>query len=162
MTNAAAANCASRPLGADDLERVTAIDRAISGHARRHFFEKRFGAAEAYPDDFIHIGVSLGDTLSGFAIARVLRGEFGHERAVAVLDAIGVQAESRERGIGHMLMHELGEAMRKRDVRVLQSQAEWTNHGLLRFFDSTGFSLAPRLTVQRAVATTLDETLEEI
>ncbi len=162
MTNPAKANRASRLLGIDDLDRVTAIDRVISGQSRRRFFEKRFAAAEIYPKDFIHIGVSLDNTLSGFAIARVLRGEFGHPHAVAVLDAIGVQADSREHGIGHTLMHELGEAMRERDVRVLQSQAEWTNHGLLRFFDSAGFNLAPRLALQRAVSTILDEALEEI
>lgn len=149
-------------LGAKDVERVIAIDRALSGHSRRHFFEKRFAAAETQPDDFIHVGVMLGDALCGFAIARVLRGEFGHEHTIAVLDALGVEVESRERGIGQLLMHELREVMVKRGVRELQSQADWTNHDLLRFFDSAGFKLAPRLALQRSVAAILDEAAEEI
>ena len=31
----------ARPLGANDLERVIAIDQALSGRSRRRFFEKR-------------------------------------------------------------------------------------------------------------------------
>ncbi len=157
-----AANCASRRLGVDDVERVIAIDRVHSGHSRRRFFEKRFAAAEAQPEDFIHVGVVQDGLLRGFAIARVHRGEFGHERAVAVLDAIGVDSESRERGIGQLLMRELGAAMGSRGVRTLQSQADWTNHGLLRFFAHAGFELAPRLALQRAVAAPFDEVSEEI
>ena len=162
VTAPAAANRHSRPLGAEDVERVIAIDHAHSGHSRRHFFEKRFAAAETHPDDFVHIGVMRDGIISGFAIARVLRGEFGHEHTIAVLDAIGVEAESRERGIGQLLMHELGEIMGRRGVHALQSQADWTNHDLLRFFDAAGFKLAPRLALQRSVTAALDETTEEI
>jgi hypothetical protein len=43
----------ARPLGENDVERVIAIDRAHSGHARRHFFEKRFAALTARPGDYI-------------------------------------------------------------------------------------------------------------
>lgn len=152
----------SRPLAADDIERVIAIDRTDAGHSRRHFFEKRFAAATAQPDDFIHVGVVQDNLLRGFAIARVHRGEFGFERAVAVLDAIGVESERRARGIGHLLMRELGEVMRRRGVRTLQSQADWTNHELLRFFAANGFKLAPRLTLERPAAMPFDETTDEI
>jgi len=152
----------SRPLVVDDVERVIAIDRDRGGQSRQHFFEKRFAAAKARPDDFIHIGVEQEGLLRGFAIARVHRGEFGFERAVAVLDAIGVESESRERGIGQLLIRELGEIMRRRGVRTLQSQADWTNHEVLRFFAAAGFKLAPRLTLERPVAAALDEMSEEI
>ena len=162
VTGQIAADRVSRPLDMDDIERVIAIDRADGGHSRRHFFEKRFAAAKAQPDDFIHVGVVEHSLLRGFATARVHRGEFGFEQAVAVLDAIGVDSESRERGIGHLLMRELGEVMSRRGVRTLQSQADWTNHELLRFFAATGFKLAPRLTLERPVAVPLDETTDEI
>src|SRR6516164_905679 len=140
-----------RPLGAGDVERVIAVDRSYSGYSRRRFFEKRLAAAAAHPDDYIHLGAVRGGSLRGFVIARVLRGEFGHEHTVAVLDSIGVEAESRERGIGQALMEELGKIMRRRGVRSLQSQADWTNHDLLRFFDAAGFELATRLALQRPV-----------
>jgi preprotein translocase subunit Sec61beta len=47
--------------------------------------------------------------------------------------------------------------MREKGVQSLQSQADWTNHGLLRFFDSSGFGLAPRLVLERSVLTPLAE-----
>ena len=152
----------TRPLRADDVERVIAIDRAYSGQSRRRFFEKRFAAAKAQPEDFIHVGVVQDGALRGYAIARVLRGEFGHKQAVAVLDAIGVEAESRERGVGQALMTELDAIMVRRNVHALQSQAEWTNLDLLRFFAAAGFQLAPRLTLQRPVAALLDELSEQV
>lgn len=152
----------SRPLRMDDLERVIAIDAAHSGHSRRRFFEKRFAAAGAQPEDFVHLGAVQGGSLCGFVIARLHRGEFGREQTVAVLDAIGVETESRERGIGQLLMRELAEVMRVRGVRTLQSQADWTNHELVRFFATVGFNLAPRLMLQRPIAVPLDEAIEEI
>jgi len=151
-----------RPLRADDIECVIAIDRGYSGHSRRRFFEKRFAAAEVKPEDFIHVGVVQDGALRGYAIARVLRGEFGHKQAVAVLDAIGVDAGSRERGVGQALMAELNAMMSRRNVRALQSQAEWTNQDLMRFFAAAGFQLAPRLTLQRPVAALLDEPSEQV
>ena len=162
VTSPIAADRTSRPLDRDDIERLIAIDRAHGGHSRRHFFEKRFAAAKAQPDDFINLGVVEDGRLRGFASARVHRGEFGSERAVAILDAIGVESESRERGIGQMLVRELGKTMGRRGVRALQTQAGWTNHELLRFFATAGFKLAPRLALERPVAVPLDETTEEI
>ena len=154
------ANRHTRPLRADDIERVIAIDRAYSGHSRRRFFEKRFAAVE--PEDFVHVGVVQDGVLRGYAIARVLRGEFGHKQTVAVLDAIGVDAGSRERGVGQALMAELNGMMSRRNIQALQSQAEWTNQDLMRFFAAAGFQLAPRLTLQRPVAALLDEPSEQV
>jgi len=145
-----------------DVEPVIAIDRAHSGRSRRRFFEKRFAAAAARPQDFVPIGIRRGGALRGFAIARILRGEFGHEQAVAVLDAVGVESHSRERGIGRALMGELTAALDRMGVRTLHSQAAWNNHDLVRFFAASGFALAPRLVLQRAVAEPLHEASEEV
>jgi ribosomal protein S18 acetylase RimI-like enzyme len=162
MAAATVAHSTVRQLALDDVERVIAIDRVHSGHARRRFFERRFEAARAEPDDYVHIGVTRGGSLRGFAIARILHGEFGQQRTVAVLDAIGVEAESQERGIGQELMDELAAAVRRAGVEVLQSEADWTNHRLLRFFAAAGFALAPRLALQRAVGELRDDINEEI
>ena len=162
MNSSSGANRDARRLGVDDVEAVIAIDRAHSGHARRHFFEKLFAAAKARPDDFVCIGIHRGGALRGFAIARILRGEFGREHAVAVLDAVGVEPQSQERGIGHALMGELIESLRAMGVGSLQSLANWTNHDLLRFFDASGFTLATRLALERSVGEPLEETSEEV
>ena len=149
-------------LGVADVERVITIDRTHSGRSRRRFFEKRFAAAAARPDDYVHIGAMRGGVMRGFAIARILRGEFGYEQAVAVLDAIGVEATSQERGVGQALMEALSDIMRQKGVGLLQTQADWTNHDLLRFFSAAGFKLAPRLVLQRPAGELPVDTGEDV
>lgn len=146
-----------RPLRTGDLEQVIAIDSGHVGEPRRRFFEKRLAHAQRQPEDFVHIGALRGGVLVGFAFARILRGEFGRDQAIAVLDAVSVARDSRERGVGHALMDGLTTIMRRKGVQSLQSQAGWTNHALLRFFDASGFGLAPRLVLERSVLTPLAE-----
>jgi GNAT superfamily N-acetyltransferase len=150
-----------RDLTTEDVEQVVAIDREHSGRSRRSFFEKQFAAARAHPGDFIHLGVVRGKVLCGFATARVLRGEFGGKRTVAVLDGLGVESEQQNQGVGRALFAELTARLRRLGIHTLQSQAVWTNHDLLRFFAATGFELAPRLAVERTVYP-LEEQSEEI
>ena len=152
-----------RPLGADDIERVIEIDRAHSGHSRRRFFEKRFDAAAAQPDDYIHIGVSR-------AVARCAAlpspASFAASSDTKPRSRFSMRSASRrrsaERGIGQALIEELGAILVRKGVPSLQSQADWTNHDLLRFFDATGFELAPRLALQRPVNELLVESSEEV
>ena len=158
----AATHTGSRFLGIDDIERVTAIDRAHTGRSRRRFFEKRFAAAAAKPDDFVHVGVLRAGVLRGFILAHLERGEFGRGDAVGVFDAIGVEPEDREHGVGQSLMDELAAAMRKKGVRTLHSQANWTQHGILRFLDASGFALCGRLVLERAVSEPLAEDMEDV
>lgn len=163
MMSAPATNGSSiRMLASDDLERVITIDRLHTGRSRRRFFEKRFAAAAVHPEDYVQIGVMRGGALRGFVFARLLRGEFGREHLVAVLDAIGVELESQERGVGQSLMEELVGKLRAIGARTLQSQAEWSDSELLRFFAASGFKLAPRLALERSVAAPLDEQSEDL
>jgi ribosomal protein S18 acetylase RimI-like enzyme len=161
MSNAAA-NIESkvRRLRPADLERVIAIDSAHVGEPRRAFFEKRLAHAKEHPEDYVQVGVARGGELVGFAFARIQRGEFGREQTIATLDAVGVMGGSRELGVGNALMGGLTEALCLQGVRALQSQADWTNHGLLRFFDASGFHLAPRLVLERSALTPLPEPVD--
>ena len=150
-----------RRLRPTDLEQVIAIDSQQYGEPRRAFFEKRLAQAKAHQGEYIQVGLDRNGRLLGFAFARILRGEFGREQAVATLDAIGVMAAIREQGVGHELMDGLTKALRQEGVRSVQSQASWTNHALLRFFDSCGFSLAPRLVLERSILIPLTEPLDD-
>jgi len=150
-----------RPLRPADLERVIAIDSGHVGEPRRRFFEKRLTHAQQHPEDFVYVGVARKGALVGFAFARILRGEFGRQQAIATLDAFGVEHDSQDRGVGHALMAGLTKVMREKGVQSLQSQADWTSHALLRFFDVCGFRLAPRLVLERSVLTPLAELPED-
>jgi ribosomal protein S18 acetylase RimI-like enzyme len=151
----------TRPIDVMDIEQVIAIDRVSSGHSRRHFFEKRFAAAKARPTDFVQIGVVAGNSLRGFAIARVMRGEFGQKDAVAVVDALGVEPESREHGFGQSLMEGLIAMSRQKGARSVQSQVSWRNYELLRFFNTSRFELAPRLALERPMTALSEEWSDE-
>ena len=162
MSNAAAIKDNNvRPLRSNDLERVIAIDSAHVGEPRRRFFEKRLAHAEQHREDFVHVGVTRDGVLVGFAFARILRGEFGREQAMATLDAFAVEPGSQDRGVGRALMNGLTEVLRRKGVQSVQSQADWTNHVLLRFFEASGFGLAPRLILERSVLTPLAEPVED-
>jgi GNAT superfamily N-acetyltransferase len=150
-----------RPLNPADLQRIVAIDLGHVGESRHRFFEKRLDHAAQHPEDFVHVGVARDGMLVGFAFARIQREEFGREQALATLDAFGVELSSQDRGVGRALMHGLTEILRKKGVQSLQSQADWTNHPLLRFFDAAGFGLAPRLVLERSVLTPLAEPVED-
>ena len=97
MSNAAAnAETKVRRLRPTDLEQVIAIDSHHFGEPRRAFFEKRLAQARAHPGDYVQVGIDRNGFLVGFAFACILRGEFGRERAIATLDAVGVMVSSRE------------------------------------------------------------------
>ncbi len=158
---ATSATQAVRPLRADDLERMIAIDQAHTGRQRRRFFEKRLEAANAHPQNVAHVGISRNGTLVGFAFARILHGEFGRDEPAAALDLVGVDPACQDRGYGRALMDGLVNAVRAAGARRLYSQADWTDDGLLKFFDSSGFELAPRLVLERSVSAPLAEPAED-
>lgn len=141
-----------RPLVPTDLDRVVALDRTLSGRSRRGFFEARLAAALRDPKGFIQLGIGDGDGLAGYVFVRVLEGEFGTETRSAVLDAVGVDPGRQGAGLGRTLMTGLEDTMRKAGIGELQSQVDWTNHGLIRFLGAAGFRLAPRMVLGRTTS----------
>ena len=144
-----------RPLEAADLDVVVAIDRELTGRSRHGFFERRLKAALNSPKDFIYVGACIDDALHGYALVRLLGGEFGQD-AAGMLDAIGVRPKSEGKGIGGALLEGIEDVMRHKGVRELHTETEWTNSDLLGFFAHTGFERAPRLVLKRDVAPDLD------
>jgi ribosomal protein S18 acetylase RimI-like enzyme len=146
----------TRPLTADDLDIVTAIDKEIFGRSRRAYYKKRIAAALRNPHGHIQVGVEEGDGLVGFILARVLEGEFGQEDSAALLEMIGVAPAQQSHGIGRALMDGLEEVMRQKGIATLRTEAAWTDHAMLRFLDAAGFALAPRQVIERPVDSTAE------
>ena len=139
-----------RALTGGDFERIIELDRINSGSSRRGFFEKRRRAMERNPEVFIGLAACAGEYLVGFIMATILNGEFGGPRRVAVLDTLDVDPDHRRAGMGHDLMHELIAEVKRRGGHELRTQVEWNQPGLMDFFSSVGFSLAPRLVLERS------------
>jgi len=140
-----------RPLEADDLDAVVAIDQELTGRSRHGFFERRLRAALKDPKGFIYVGACIDGTLRGYALVRLLGGEFG-QNAAGMLDAIGVAPQAEGKGLGGALLSGIDDVMRQKGITELQTETEWTNAGLLGFLAHAGFERAPRLVLKRDVA----------
>lgn len=139
-----------RDIAAADIERVIELDRRLTGKPRRSHHEKRMAAVSAEPSGFITLAAADGPVLKGYAYAHILDGEFGGSGPVGVVDTIGVDPDQRGQGLGAKLLAAVEEAMKARGVKELVSQADWTEHGITRFFQSAGFALAPRVVLERS------------
>ncbi len=140
-----------RPLEARDLDDVVALDRKIAGRGRRGYFEKRLASALRSPETHIQVAAERDGVLIGFALARVLRGEFGRTDPAVLIEAITVDPGCQRRGIGRRLIAAIEDVMRRKGIRKMKTQAAWTDHEVLRFLDSLGFEMAPRQIVECSV-----------
>ena len=148
-------------IGLQALDEVVELDRLTNGRRRRDFFAKRFETQEKHPKAFISVGAIEAGKIMGFACCHMLKGEFGSDELIAVLDAMAVDPGSQGHGLGHDLMAELMTAIRGHGGRELQTQAGWDQPAMLDFFASTSFTLAPRLILERSTPDFSDPTRDE-
>ncbi len=138
-----------RALVADDLDEVVEIDRQHTGRSRRDFFQRRIAAALESPGDYIQVAIADDNDFAAFATARVLSGEFGSPERAVTLDLIGVDQAFEAQGLGRHLLAGLIEVVRDKGIAVLLTEADWTNHDLLRFLDASGFDIGQRQVIER-------------
>jgi GNAT superfamily N-acetyltransferase len=139
----------TRPLTAEDLQRVIDIDAKYVGRRREGFYGKRLEAALDEPAGFAYLGCEVDGELQGFLLARLQEGEYGTAGRSASLDAIGVDPQSGGKGMGTGLLQALDEILRHKGIQSVYSQAEWRNLPMLRFFAAADFNLAPRFIFER-------------
>jgi ribosomal protein S18 acetylase RimI-like enzyme len=132
-----------RRLAPRDLDAVVAIDAGLAGRSRRFYFERRLAAAQKQPELHVQFAVDDASALAGYVLARKLGGEFGLTEPALRLEVIGVRPDERGHGIGMQLLQALEAEARKCGTKSLRTGASWRDHGILRFFDSAGFELAP-------------------
>ena len=138
-----------RSLYPEDIQQVSEIESSLAGSPRMFFLEKRLAAASAIPENYITCAVTDNRKLAGYAFARVLEGEFGSKSAMAVLDTVGVAPEYQGRGIGKMVLSGIERRMKNRNIAVIQTQTIWSRYAMIRFFASTGFSMATGQIIER-------------
>jgi len=134
-----------RQLARTDLDQVVALDAAITGRTRRAYFERRLAAALRQPELHVQFAAEEGATLSGYALARVLEGEFGRTRPGLRLEMISVAPKAQSRGIGRALHAALETEAKKRGIAEFRTAVAWRDHMMLRFLAPLGYLLAPAL-----------------
>jgi GNAT superfamily N-acetyltransferase len=137
-------------IGNESLDTIVELDSATNGSHRRDFFIKRFEAQDKHPEAFISIGAVEAGKMVGFVFCHLLQGEFGGDELIAVLDAMAVEPGSQGHGVGHELMQQLIDGVRRRGGKDLRTQVGWDQPGVIDFFSNTGFSMAPRLILERS------------
>jgi predicted N-acetyltransferase YhbS len=143
----------TRPLAPGDLDAVVAIDATLTGRTRRAYFERRLAAALRQPKLHVQFAAETGGKLVGYALARVLEGEFGRTRPGLRLEVISVARGAQGRGIGWALHAALEEIARKRGLAELRTAAPWRDAAMLSFLAATGYALSGALV--------LDSTLKD-
>ena len=162
-TETSAGDVTIRPLTEGDFESVVALDRRITGNARRGYFEQRLKAALRQPKRHLQLAATTTSGLCGFVLARAAGGEYGRQEEVLALETVGVDPDTQHAGLGRRMMVDLEALSRARGIESVVTQVEWKNHGMLRFLDGAKFNLAPLQILERRVhRMPLPETDEEI
>ena len=150
MDNNLISSAEIKPLRAEDLKAVIAIDTETSGISRRGYFEKRLKAATEHPRDYVYVGLHSGGELAGFAFAKLVEGEFGQPGASASLDAIGVAPGAQGIGVGRRLLEAVEGILVHKGVERVTTQVEWADRALLHFLGDAGFALDTRMVLARS------------
>ncbi|MCE7888547.1 MAG: GNAT family N-acetyltransferase [Sorangiineae bacterium PRO1] len=88
---------------------------------------------------------------AGFLMGRLYYGEFGQPEPVAILDSLGVGSAFGGQHVGAALMRQLEMNLAALGIERLQTQIEWDQVDLIKFFQRAGFKPAARLCLEKAV-----------
>jgi ribosomal protein S18 acetylase RimI-like enzyme len=138
-----------RSLHPEDLERVVAIDGAISGRTRRSFFEKRLQVALESPEALITCAAVTEDNLIGYCFVRIEDGAFGIAQQVGVVDVVGVCTDYQKAGVGMLMMGELEKRLLNKSIPSIRTSIDWSDTSLVGYFAAAGFQLSPSVILDR-------------
>lgn len=134
-----------RNLRADDLDAMVRIDRAITGRARRGYYEIKMKEALATGTMRISLAAEEDGRLAGFMLGSLYYGEFGLPEPSAVLDTVAVDPQLRGRRIGKALLRQLVTNLRALGIDKIRTEVAWDQFELMGFLASRGFAPARRL-----------------
>ncbi|MEZ5822538.1 MAG: GNAT family N-acetyltransferase [Bradyrhizobium sp.] len=140
-----------RSMTPGDLSALVAIDRRITGHERRKYFERKLAGALKDSDVRVSLVAELDGVPVGFLMARVDFGEFGRVDTTAVLDTIDVDPDYRNRGVGHALISQLLMNLATLRVENVRTEVDWEDRELLAYLDSCGFRPSQQLCFDRSL-----------
>lgn len=141
----------TRPLAPTDLDAVVAIDAALTGRTRRAYFERRLAAALRQPKLHLQFASESDGQLAGYALGRMLEGEFGRTQPGLRLEVISVARGAQGRGLGRALHAALEGEARTRSLSELRTAASWRDAAMLSFLAAAGYALSGALVLDSAL-----------
>ncbi len=146
------AGVAVRPVRREDLERVIALDAAVTGIAKRSYWRsvyERYGKAGTAPRQFL-VADRDGE-VAGFVIGEVRDWEFGSPPCGWVF-AIDVEPGARQEGVGTRLLDAICANFRRAGVRKVRTMLSRDNTLILSFFRSQGMMAGPFIPLEMDLA----------
>jgi ribosomal protein S18 acetylase RimI-like enzyme len=140
-----------RNLRNEDLDWIVRIDAQHAGRPRREYFKLKLGEAATDTGVRISLAAVVKGEPAGFLMGRLYYGEFGQPEPTAILDSLGVAEAFAGQHVAKALMRQLEMNLSGLGIERLQTQVEWDQLDLLRFFQRTGFRPAARLCLEKVV-----------
>lgn len=140
---------------ATDIPQVIAIDTENTGLSKAEYWEdllERYNSRSTDLDDdtqpksvkryrFFLVACD-GDTVLGFIIGEVRAWEFGSPPCGWIF-AVGVRGNTRQGGVGHILLEALNERFRKAGVTKVRTMLARDDTLIMSFFRSQGMMAGP-------------------
>lgn len=137
-----------RYLNPADLDAVSKLDAALTGHPRRAYFERRLAAALRQTKHHVQFGAETDGRLTGYVMARRLEGEFGRTQPSLQLEAVGVDRSLQTKGLGQALLGELEAYAKRHDIPEIRTMVHWRDHSVLRLLGRSGYSIGRSLMIE--------------
>jgi ribosomal protein S18 acetylase RimI-like enzyme len=134
-----------------DLPAIVAIDEAASGRRRPKYFELLLQRALSQPALQVSLVAEHDDRVAGFVVASLYYGEYGLAEPSASMDAVGVVASLRGKGVGRALMRQLLLNLGALRIETLRTEVAWDDLDLLAFLQREGFQPSCRLSLERRI-----------
>ncbi|MBS1215507.1 MAG: Acetyltransferase [Proteobacteria bacterium] len=132
-----------RPVEPADLDDIIALDTAITGIGKPDYWYEllhRYGT-RGRQQRFFLVAVAEG-VVVGYVIGEVRDWEFGQPPCGWVF-GVGVQPETRLRGVGTRLLDAICAGFRRAGVTKVRTLTSRENNPILSFFRSQGMMAAP-------------------
>ncbi len=140
-----------RHLASADLDWVVRIDREHSKQSRREYYQLKIRESEQDTGIRMSLAALIDGEPAGFLMGRLYYGEFGLPEPVAILDSLGVSRAFQGKKVGVAVLRQFCTHLKALGIEKLQTQVEWDQWELLRFFSKAGFAPAPRLCLEMQV-----------
>jgi len=137
-------DCIVRALRPDDVERIAAIDRKITGRSRSEWYRGRI-AKEGVQ---LSLCAEVDGIVVGAMLAAVQYGEFGVPEPMAILDTVVVDPGLSGKGVGTALLEQLLRNLRALRVDRIRTEVNWDERDLMAFLQRSGFAPAPRMVLE--------------
>lgn len=125
-----------RDLTLDDLDRIHAIDRKVTGSDRSRVSDNIWNVIT---DSSACLGAEVEEELVGFMLGDVRPWEFGIKDQVGWIVALGVDPDHQGKGIGRLLGEEAVARFRKLGCDIVKTMVEAKDSELVDYFESLGF-----------------------